>query len=426
MTPAWSQLAALKAPLTNQQSKPKLPGARTVFDNIECVTHSKGIGNHALRRMGRCGRSSGTPPQKVAESRSQTGVVVSTYSIAVIAGDGIGKEVMPPAIRVLEACGNRYGFELAFEGYDWGSELYRRTGKMMPANGLDHLRSCDAILFGAVGAPDIPDAITLWGLLLPMRREFDQYVNLRPVRHVPGVPSPLASPEGIDIVIVRENVEGEYSTVGHRCGDGEEERAVQEAIFTRRGISRVAAFAARLAASRSGNLTSATKSNGIKYTMPFWDEVVAETVAEFPGVRLRSMLIDALSAAVVKSPRSFDVIVGSNLFGDILSDLVAACVGSMGLAASANLNPERVFPSLFEPVHGSAPDIAGQGIANPIAQIYAAAMMLEHLGETAAAADVVAAADSVLAQGPLTPDLGGSARTDEVGDAVLVQLASMA
>jgi tartrate dehydrogenase/decarboxylase / D-malate dehydrogenase len=348
--------------------------------------------------------------------------VARTFSVAVIAGDGIGQEVIPPAVEAVDACGQRFGFTVDWAHYDWGSARYRSTGRLMPEDGLDRLRGHEAILFGAVGTPGIPDTTTLWGLLIPIRRGFDQYVNLRPVRHIAGVPSPLSHPDGIDIIVVRENVEGEYSDIGGRRGAGDDEYAVQEARFTSRGVRRIAAYAAELARGRSGRLTSATKSNGILHTMPFWDEQVAGVVAGYPDVQLRPVLIDALAAQIVLRPQEFDVIVASNLFGDILSDLTAAVVGSLGVAASANLNPERVFPSLFEPVHGSAPDIAGTGVANPIAAIYAAAMMLDHLGESEAAAGLEAAADAVLADGPRTPDLGGTASTDEVAGAVLSRL----
>lgn len=345
-----------------------------------------------------------------------------TFSVAVIAGDGIGPEVIPPAVQAVDACGLRFGFTIEWTCYDWGSARYRSTGRLMPEDGIERLRSHEAILFGAVGTPGISDTTTLWGLLIPIRHQFDQYINLRPVRHIAGMPSPLSDPDGIDIVVVRENVEGEYSQTGGRRGAGDDEYAIQEARFTRRGVRRIAAYAAELARSRSGRLTSATKSNGILHTMPFWDECVASVVAGYPGVQLRPVLIDALAAQIVRRPQDFDVIVASNLFGDILSDLTAAVVGSLGIAASANLNPERVFPSLFEPVHGSAPDIAGTGVANPIAAIYAAAMMLDHLGETEAAAGLVAAADAVLRDGPRTPDLGGTAGTHEVAGAVLARL----
>jgi tartrate dehydrogenase/decarboxylase/D-malate dehydrogenase len=296
---------------------------------------------------------------------------------------------------------------------------------MMPADGIDRLAQHEAVFFGAVGAPDIPDHVTLWGLLIPIRRSFQQYVNLRPVRYVKGVPSPLAHPTGTDLVIVRENVEGEYSEIGGRFGRGTRaEFAVQEAVFTRDGTARVAAYAADLAGRRRGEVTSATKSNGIIHSMPFWDEVVSQTVGEHPTVRLRSMLIDALAAALVTRPQQFDVILASNLFGDILSDLAAACVGSIGLAASGNLNPERTYPSMFEPVHGSAPDIAGRGIANPIGQICTAALMLDFLGEQEAAARIHQAVDVVLFNGPRTPDLGGVAGSREVADAVLELLSA--
>jgi tartrate dehydrogenase/decarboxylase/D-malate dehydrogenase len=347
------------------------------------------------------------------------------YSVAVIAGDGIGHEVVPAAMDVVDAVGGRHGFSVDWTPYPWGSDHYRAHGTMMPADGLDQLARHEAVFFGAVGAPDIADHITLWGLLIPIRRGFQQYVNLRPARHVKGVRSPLADPDGTDLMIVRENVEGEYSEVGGRFGRGTDaELAVQEAVFTRKGTARVAAYAAKLAARRSGKLTSATKSNGIIHTMPFWDEVVAEAVARQPGVELRSVLIDALAAAMVSRPQQFDVIVASNLFGDILSDLAAACVGSIGVAASGNLNPERSYPSMFEPVHGSAPDIAGRGVANPIGQISTAALMLDFLGETEAAADINRAVDDVLHAGPRTPDLGGRHGTRDVADAVREQVSA--
>jgi tartrate dehydrogenase/decarboxylase / D-malate dehydrogenase len=345
------------------------------------------------------------------------------YSVAVIEGDGIGPEVVPRAIEVVDRVAGRHGFAVDWTPFDWGSDHYRRHGRMMPADGLDQLRPYDALLFGAVGAPDIPDTVTLWGLLIPMRRSFEQYVNLRPVRHIEGVPSPLANPAGIDLVIVRENSEGEYSEEGGVEGAGTaDEAAVQASRFTRRGTERIARYAAELARGRSGRLTSATKSNGIRHTMPYWDEIVAEVVAGVPGVQLRPVLIDALAAALVLRPQDFDVIVGSNLFGDILSDLTAALVGSLGLAPSANLNPEREFPSLFEPVHGSAPDIAGQGVANPMAQVYSAAMMLDHLGQPEAAAEITAAVDGVLRDGIRSRDLGGTANTAEVTAAILDRL----
>jgi tartrate dehydrogenase/decarboxylase/D-malate dehydrogenase len=334
------------------------------------------------------------------------------YRIGVIAGDGIGPEVVAATIPCVDAVAARFGFEMRWTHHDWGSQRYRRDGAMMPADGLDQLAGEEALLLGAVGAPDIPDHVTLWGLLIPIRRGFHQYVNLRPVRLLPGVPSPLLDPGDLDLMIVRENVEGEYSEVGGRYHRGRpEEAAVQQSVFTRQGISRVAAFAARLAQGRRGLVTSATKSNGIIHTMPFWDEVVAETVFGHRGVQLESLLIDALAARLILDPGRFDVIVASNLFGDILSDLAAALAGSIGVAPSANLNPEGDHPSMFEPVHGSAPDIAGKGSANPVGQLWAAAMMLDHLGETEAGKALTEAFETTLAAGVRTRDLGGRAST---------------
>jgi tartrate dehydrogenase/decarboxylase/D-malate dehydrogenase len=348
-----------------------------------------------------------------------------TYQVDVIAGDGIGQEVTPAAMRCVEAVAVGHGFSVTWRDRDWGSEYYRAHGRMMPTDGIEQLADGDAILLGAVGAPDIADDVTLWGLLIPIRREFLQYVNLRPVRILPGVPSPLRNADGLDMVIVRENVEGEYSEVGGRLYRGlPEEMAVQESVFTRKGVTRVAEFAVAQAQARSGHLTSATKSNGIIHTMPFWDEVVADVVKAAGGVTLDKMLIDALAARVVLKPLSLDVIVASNLFGDIISDLAAAAAGSIGVAPSGNINPPKHHPSMFEPVHGSAPDIAGQGIANPVGTMWAAAMMLEHLGEPTAAATLIAAFESALADGTRTRDLGGSATTDEFTDVVLARCGS--
>jgi tartrate dehydrogenase/decarboxylase / D-malate dehydrogenase len=345
------------------------------------------------------------------------------YRIDVIAGDGIGQEVVPAAIRCVDAVAKAEGFQVEWRHRDWGSERYLRDGRMMPSNGIEQLRDGDGILLGAVGMPGIPDHVTLWGLLIPIRREFLQYVNFRPVRILPGVSSPLRDATGIDVVVVRENVEGEYSEVGGRVYRGRaEEMATQQAIFTRKGVERIARFACEAARSRSGALISATKSNGIIHTLPFWDEIVSEVAAEFEEVRLESVLVDALAARAVLNPRSLDVIVASNLFGDILSDLLAGVAGSIGVAPSANLNPSGEFPSMFEPVHGSAPDIAGRGIANPVGQIWASAMMLEHIGQPQAAASLVTAFEAVLAAGVRTPDLGGSASTTEFTDAVLDQI----
>lgn len=345
------------------------------------------------------------------------------YSVAVIAGDGIGQEVVPAALTSLRAVAARHEFTLDEREYPWGSAYFRAHGAMMPTDGLDRLARHDAIFLGAVGDPEIADTETLWGLLIPIRRTFDQYVNLRPVRTLPGVPARVVGSEKVDLVVVRENAEGEYSSVGGRVYEGQpHEAAVQESIFTRRGVARIAGYAARLATSRRQKLTSATKSNGIIHTMPFWDEVVAETVAEHPGVTLDKILIDALAAKLVLDPDSFDVIVASNLFGDILSDLAGAIAGSIGVAPSGNLNPERAHPSMFEPVHGSAPDIAGKGVANPVGQMWAGAMMLDHLGESAAAADLITAFEACLRAGTRTRDLGGTADTAEFTAAVNAQI----
>src|SRR3984885_8639096 len=347
---------------------------------------------------------------------------MKTYKIAVIPGDGIGKEVVPEGLRVLEAAGKRFNFNYAFTHFDWSCETYLQTGKMMPADGLAQLRPFDAIFLGAVGFPGVPDHISLWGLLIPIRRTFEQYVNLRPVRMLKGVESPLknAKPGEIDFYVVRENVEGEYSNIGGRIYDGtDEEMAMQQTIFTRRGTDRIMRYAFELARKRKSHVTSATKSNGIIHTMPYWDERFAAISKEYPGFTTDQYHIDILTAHFVRHPDWFDVVVGSNLFGDILSDLGPACVGSIGIAPSANINPERQYPSMFEPVHGSAPDIAGRGIANPIGQIWSGAMMLEHFGESAAAQAVERAIAEVLADGGTrTPDLGGNAGTKDLGVAV--------
>ena len=340
------------------------------------------------------------------------------HTISVVPGDGIGSEVTPAALEVLEAAGRAHGFALDTTEHPWGCDYFVEHGRMMPGDALDTLGSSDAILLGAVGRPDVPDHVSLWGLLIPIRRTFRQYVNLRPIRLWPGIPSPLrdVTPEQVDMVIVRENNEGEYSEIGGRLHQGtDDELAVQEAVFTRRGTDRVMTYACELAATRSGRICSATKSNGIIHTMPFWDERFAHVTAQHPHLASEQVLIDALAAMVVLDPGRFDVIVASNLFGDILSDLAAAVAGSIGIAPSGNLNPERECPSMFEPVHGSAPDIAGRGIANPIGAIWSGALMLDHLGEKEAAAAVLAAVERMLASGgPRTPDLGGTATTDEV------------
>ncbi|MFE3683187.1 tartrate dehydrogenase [Streptomyces sp. NPDC059095] len=348
---------------------------------------------------------------------------MTNHHIALIPGDGIGAEVLPPARQVLDAVGARHGFGFTYTSYDWSCERYVREGAMMPDDGLDQLRDKDAILLGAVGYPGVADHVSLWGLLIPIRRGFRQYVNLRPIRVFEGVESPLrgAGPGEVDFVVVRENVEGEYSEIGGRLNRGfPEEMAVQEAVFTRAGVTRVLDYAFELAARRGGRLTSATKSNGIVHTMPFWDELVAERGADHPQVTWDQEHIDALAAKFVLDPARFDVVVASNLFGDILSDLAAAVAGSIGIAPAANLNPERAFPSMFEPVHGSAPDIAGRGIANPLGAIWSAALMLDHLGHGEAAEEVTDAIAAVLAKSDVrTPDLGGDATTAEFTDKLL-------
>ncbi|MQA93965.1 MAG: tartrate dehydrogenase [Streptosporangiales bacterium] len=351
---------------------------------------------------------------------------MTLYRIASIPGDGIGREVTPAAYRVLDAVARRHGITFSYDEFDWSCERYLREGAMMPEDGLDRLRAYDAIFLGAIGAPGVADHVSLWGLLIPIRRAFRQYVNLRPIRLFEGVPGPLRAAKAgdVDLVVVRENVEGEYSEIGGRMNRGfPEELAVQEAVFTRGGISRVASYAFELAGRRSGRLTSATKSNGIVHTLPFWDEVVAEVAGGYPSVTWDQEHIDALCAKLVLDPGRFDVIVGSNLFGDILSDLGAAVAGSIGMAPSGNLNPERDFPSMFEPVHGSAPDIAGRGIANPVGAIWSAALMLEHLGHAEAAREVTDAIASALASGATrTADLGGSATTGDFTTTLLNHL----
>lgn len=347
---------------------------------------------------------------------------MKTYKIATIPGDGIGNEVVPEGIRVLDAVGKKAGIRFDWDHYDWSCERYAATGAMMPEDGLARIRSHDAIFLGAVGFPSVPDHVSLWGLLIPIRRQFRQYVNLRPVRLMPGIASPLAGRKTgeIDFWIVRENNEGEYSSVGGRFNEGtEDELVIQESIFSRRGVDRILRFAFELAQSRPRkHLTSATKSNGIAITMPYWDERVKAMAASYPDVKTDQYHIDILTAHFVQHPDRFDVVVGSNLFGDILSDLGPAVTGTIGIAPSANLNPEREFPSMFEPVHGSAPDIAGQGIANPIGQIWSGAMMLDHLGHRDAAEAVIAAIERVLTEGPRTRDIGGTASTREVGEAI--------
>jgi tartrate dehydrogenase/decarboxylase/D-malate dehydrogenase len=351
-----------------------------------------------------------------------TDTTMTKHRIATIPGDGIGKEVVPEGIRVLEAVGRRFGLELQWDEFPWSCEYYAQTGRMMPEDGLEQIRHHDAVYLGAVGFPGVPDHVSLWGLLIPIRRGFQQYVNLRPVRLMPGVPCPLANkkPGDIDFWVVRENSEGEYSSVGGRSHEGtEQEMVVQQSIFTRRGVDRILRYAFELAMTRpKKHVTSATKSNGIAITMPYWDERFGAMSAQYPEVRVDQYHVDILTAQFVLHPEWFDVVVGSNLFGDILSDLGPGVAGTIGIAPSANLNPEREYPSCFEPVHGSAPDIYGRKIANPIGQIWSGAMMLEHLGHADAAGAIVAAIETVLKDGPRTRDMGGTASTEELGTAV--------
>jgi tartrate dehydrogenase/decarboxylase/D-malate dehydrogenase len=353
---------------------------------------------------------------------------MTTHRIAVIPGDGIGQEVVPEGLRVLDAAARRFGISLAFDHFDFGScAYYVKHGTMLPVAWKDQIGAHEAIFFGAVGWPaTVPDHVSVWGSILTFRREFDQYVNLRPVHLMPGIASPLANrqPGEIDFYVVRENTEGEYSNMGGRMFAGTaREIVVQETVMTRIGVDRVLKFAFELAARRpKKHLTSATKSNGLSISMPFWDERVAALARDYPGVRVDQYHIDILTANFVMHPDWFDVVVASNLFGDILSDLGPACTGTIGIAPSANLNPDRQYPSLFEPVHGSAPDIAGKGIANPIGQIWSAALMLEFLGYQTAHDAIFNAIKAVLAAGPdhapLTPDIGGRATTRDLGRAI--------
>ena len=351
-----------------------------------------------------------------------------TYKIALIPGDGIGHEVVPAAAQVLEKVGAKHGFNFEWSEFDWSCERYSKLGDMMPEDGPDQLAVFDGIFLGAVGYPGVADHISLWGLLIPIRRAFDQYANVRPLKLFEGVNSPLRGRESgdIDLVIVRENAEGEYSRMGGRIYEGTaREMVIQEAVFTRHGVDRILRHAFEIARKRAteqnrkGRVTSATKSNGIIHTMPYWDERFAAMAEQYPDIEADQFHIDILSAHFVQHPDWFDVVVGSNLFGDILSDLGAAVVGGMGLAPAANLNPAGEFPSMFEPVHGSAPDIAGKAIANPIAQIWTGAMMLDHLGEGVAARDIEFSIATVLADGSVrTPDLGGQADTGTLAQAI--------
>ena len=361
---------------------------------------------------------------------------MAKHRIAVIAGDGIGKEVVPEGLRVLEAAATRFGIDLQFDHFDFSSwDYFARHGKMLPDDWKAQIGGHDALYFGAVGWPEkIPDHVSLWGSLLLFRREFDQYVNLRPARLMPGVRAPVVRPDGsarvpgeIDMMIVRENTEGEYSSIGGRMFEGtDREIVMQETVMTRQGVDRVLRFAFELARSRpKKHLTSATKSNGIAITMPYWDERVAAMALEYPDVRIDKFHIDILTAHFVQRPDVFDVVVASNLFGDILSDLGPACTGTIGIAPSANLNPARIYPSLFEPVHGSAPDIAGRSTANPIGQIWCGALMLDFLGYRTAHDAVLGAIEAALdpnGGGPRTPDLGGTASTQDLGRAIAKQV----
>lgn len=353
--------------------------------------------------------------------------MTNAYKIAVIPGDGIGNEVMPEALKVLDAIAAKHDLAFTYDNKDWSCERFHKLGAMMPKDGLAEIRNHDAILLGAVGFPGVPDHVSLWGLLIPIRREFRQYVNLRPVRLFEGMPCPLAGrkPGDIDMLIVRENNEGEYSAIGGRQFEGTaHEMVVQQSIFTKFGTERIMRYAFEQAKLRpKKHVTSATKSNGISHSMPYWDERFEAVAAEYPGIKTDKFHIDILTAHFVRNPHWFDVVVGSNLFGDILSDLGPAVTGTIGIAPGGNINPERDFPSMFEPVHGSAPDIAGKGICNPIGEIWSAAMMLDHLGHADAAADIVTAIERVIRDSDVkTPDMGGSASTSDLGDAIVAAL----
>ncbi len=353
--------------------------------------------------------------------------MVTKYQICVIPGDGIGKEVVPEGIKVINAIAPSFGIDIDWQQFDWSCERYLETGAMMPADGLDQLRAFDSIFLGAVGFPTVLDHVSLWGLLIPIRREFQQYINLRPVRLFEGMNCPLVGrkPGDIDFYVVRENCEGEYSNIGGRLYEGtDQEVAMQQSIFTRKGVDRVLKYAFELAKKRDRKkLTSATKSNGIIHTMPYWDERVEAMTENYPEIAVDKYHIDILVAHFVNRPEIFDVVVGSNLFGDILSDLGPGITGTIAIAPSANINPEREFPSMFEPVHGSAPDIAGQGIANPIGQIWSGAMMLDHLGHRDAHDAIIRAIeDTIRERDHLTADMGGEASCEQCGDAIVRRL----
>jgi tartrate dehydrogenase/decarboxylase/D-malate dehydrogenase len=345
---------------------------------------------------------------------------LKTYRIASIPGDGIGMEVIPAGIDVLQALAKSEGFGLGFEHFDWSSERFKKTGAYIPEGGLEKLKGFDAIFFGAVGAPDVPDHVSLWGLRLPICQGFDQYANVRPSRVLPGVSSQMKNGNEIDWVIIRENTEGEYSGSGGRVHTGlPDEVATETSVFTRKGVERIHRFAFELARKRPRkHLTLVTKSNAQRHGMVLWDEVFFQVAKDFPEVKTQRILVDAVTTVMVLKPASLDVIVASNLHADILSDLAAALSGSLGIAPTANLNPERAFPSMFEPIHGSAFDITGKGVANPIATFWTASMMLGHLGEARAAARLMKAIETVTAKKVFTPDLGGTARTRDVTEAV--------
>jgi tartrate dehydrogenase/decarboxylase/D-malate dehydrogenase len=345
-----------------------------------------------------------------------------THRVAVLPGDGVGPEVVAEARRAVDAL----GLPIEWTELPWGSAHWHEHGTMMPAGAIEQVAAHDAVLMGAIGDPSVPDHVTLWGLLLPLRQKLDLWANVRPARLLDGVPCPLAGrgPGDVDMLFVRENSEGEYSGIGGRAHEGlASEVAVESSIFTRQGVERVLRYAFELASGRRGIITSATKSNASRYGYVLWDEVAEEVAAALPGVRYERVLVDALAARMVRDPGGLDVVVGSNLFGDILTDLAAAIQGGMGMAASANLAPGTDAPALFEPVHGSAPDIAGRGVANPAGAIWSAVLMLEHLGEADAAAALMSALEGVCREGPRTRDLGGSAGTAEVGEAVVSRLA---
>jgi tartrate dehydrogenase/decarboxylase/D-malate dehydrogenase len=347
---------------------------------------------------------------------------MTQHTIAVIPGDGIGREVIPEGVRVLEAVGAKHGIQFRWQEYPWSCDWYKAHGRMCPEDAPEILKKSEAVFFGAVGNPAIvPDHISAWGLLINFRRWFDLYVNLRPVRLFEGMPCPLAGRKAgdIDYVVIRENTEGEYGNVGGRYKEGTPDEVVmQQSVFSRKGVDRIMKYAFELAKTRKKHVTSCTKSNGITITMPYWDERFAEMKKSYPGFRTDQYHVDGLSIQLVLNPDRFDVIVASNLFGDILSDLGPATAGTIGIAASGNINPERLYPSIFEPVHGSAPDIAGKKIANPLATVWTAALMLEHLGHPKAAADIMRAIEQVILDGPHTPDMKGKASTSQVGAAV--------